>query len=121
MADSAIVFTPAEVSAYYAARVPNLRQRGKHSRGPCVVHNGQDDNFTVNLETGDCYCHSACGRGWDMIELELELTGADFKTAKEAVFKLVGRLDPEPIHTRKNGNSARRTPTKPSGNLQLSL
>jgi hypothetical protein len=114
MADSATRFTPAEVSTYYAARVPSLKLQGKHSRGRCPVHNGKDDNFAVNLESGAAYCHSVCGRGWDMIGLEQAITGADFRTAKKAVFHLMGRVEPDPPRSRKNGNPASPLPTKPT-------
>ena len=87
-------FTPSEVQAYYAARVPSLRiNNGQREwRGPCPVHNGKDPNFSVNADTGLAACHSACGgRGWDMISLEMELFNLDFARAKERVYELVGR------------------------------
>jgi len=49
VADSAIIFTPGEVSRYFAVRVPNLKQRGADElRGPCLIHKGKGDNFSVN-------------------------------------------------------------------------
>ena len=85
-------FTPPEVQAYYAARVPSLRiNRQREWRGPCPVHNGKDPNFSVNAETGLADCHSQCGRGWDIISLEQELFNLDFARAKERVCELVGR------------------------------
>jgi DnaB-like helicase C terminal domain/CHC2 zinc finger/Toprim-like len=84
-------FTASEVHAYYASQVPGLKQFGKELRGPCPVHNGKDLNFSVNIETGFAHCHSQCGRGWDVISLEMELTGVGFPQAKERVFDLVGR------------------------------
>jgi hypothetical protein len=92
-----ITFTQNEVSAYYTARVPNL----KGGRGPCPVHKGTGPNFAVNLETGEAFCHSRCECGWDMIALEMALAGSDFKAAKTAVFRLVGRSEPS------NGNNGR--------------
>jgi DNA primase len=89
---SSITFVPAEVSSYYAARVPDLKQRrATEWRGTCPVHDGTDDNFAVNAETGQACCHSQCGRGWDILALEQVLTGADFKTARAEVFHLIGR------------------------------
>ena len=65
-------FTPSEVSVYYAARAPKVRQNGREWRGPCPIHNGTGDNFTVNAETGMWYCHSQCGRGGSMFDLEMD-------------------------------------------------
>ncbi len=93
MTDSPINFTPGEVATYYAARVPHLRQREAELRGPCPIHNGKDDNFAVKSETGQWFCHSTCGRGGDMLELEKALSGANFVTAKAEVFRIIGRAD----------------------------
>jgi len=94
MRDSPTTFIPGEVFAYYAARVPTLKEaRGRERRGPCPVHGGKDDNFTVNPETGAAFCQSRCGRGWDIFALEQALTGADFKTAKAEVYRIIGRPD----------------------------
>jgi KaiC/GvpD/RAD55 family RecA-like ATPase len=89
-----VEFSQSEVARYYAARVPELSQRGKEWRGACPVHRGKNLNFAVNPETGQAHCHSACGRGWDVIGLEEALTGAEFQSAKAEVFQLVGRIDP---------------------------
>jgi CHC2 zinc finger len=87
-----MIFTSSEVRGYYAARVPSLRITNQREwRGPCPVHSGKDPNFAVNAETGLAQCHSQCGRGWDPISLEMELSGVDFPRAKEAVFQIVGR------------------------------
>lgn len=86
-----IRFSPAEISAYYRRRVPDLKQRGQEWRGPCPVHRGEDANFTVNSQTGAWYCHSQCGRGGGILTLEEELNNSDFNTAREEVFRIVGR------------------------------
>jgi hypothetical protein len=86
-----IDFSATEVKAYYAVRVPGLKRAGGELRGPCPIHNGKRDSFAVDPNTGRAYCHSQCGRGWDIIGLEQELTGADFMNAKDAIFDLVGR------------------------------
>ncbi len=116
MPEASVSFTPGEVSTYYAAWAPNLKQRGAELRGPCPIHGGKDDNFAVNRETGQGYCHSLCQKGWDMIGLQMDLTGADFKTAKDEVFRMVGRIGSEYRHngTPPNGNRAGTAPTKPS-------
>lgn len=121
MRDSPIRFTPAEVSSYYAARVPHLKQRrAAEWRGPCPIHDGKDDNFAVEPATGRWFCHSTCGRGGDILELEEALTGGDFPTWKAEVFRLVGRIEPEDRHhgIPTNGTSAgtaRAKPTKRTG------
>ncbi len=85
-------FTPTEVRAYYATRVPAVRITSHREwRGPCPVHQGKRDSFAVNGENGLATCHSQCGRGWDIVSLEMELSGVDFARAKEAVFHIVGR------------------------------
>jgi putative DNA primase/helicase len=117
MADSAITFTPGEVSIYYAARVPHLKQRrAAEWRGACPIHHGKNDSFAVDQETGQWFCHSTCGRGGDILELEAALTGGDFSSRKAEVFRLVGRIEPEYGRngTRTNGNSAGMAPSKPT-------
>ena len=85
-------FTHSEIRSYYASRVPALKQtNAKHWRCPCPIHNGKGENFSVDSDSGLCYCFSQCGKGWDVIGIEQELTGADFRTAKMAVWELVGR------------------------------
>jgi hypothetical protein len=90
-AQSAGDFSPSEVSAYYLARGPKLQQRGREWRGPCPVHKGTGDNFSVNAETGMWYCHSQCGRGGSMFDLEMALTNTDFPPAANEVRRIVGR------------------------------
>ena len=75
-------FSPSEVAAYYAARLPELQQRGREWRYKCSRHNGAGDNFTVNAETGAWYCHSECGCGGDIIELEMALTRCGFQNGE---------------------------------------
>jgi putative DNA primase/helicase len=102
VAGSAITFSPGEVSTYYSARVPHLKQRDAAEwRGPCPIHNGKRDSFAVEPETGRWHCFSTCARGGDIIVLEEALTGGDFKTAKAEVFRIVGRSESS------NGNRGR--------------
>lgn len=99
-----IEFTRAEVSAYYEARVPHLKQRGPQWRGACPIHHGKNSNFAVDAATGRWFCHSKCERGGDILDLEKELEGGDFPTRKAEVFRLVGRVEPEfRYNTRKHG------------------
>src|SRR5262245_40526147 len=114
MVDSAITFTPAEVSAYYAARVLHLNQRrAAEWRGACPIHRGKNDSFAVEPDTGRWFCHSTCGRGGDILDLEAALAGGDFPTRKAEVFRLMGR---EPGYRRNaphtNGNSAGQAPAE---------
>ena len=52
-------YTTAEIGAYYAARVPGLKQTvAKEWRGACPVHHGRDANFSVDPRTGLASCHS---------------------------------------------------------------
>lgn len=91
---SNLVFTPHEVRSYYATRFPELKQVGGEFRGPCPVHLGTRMSFAVNPTTGEAFCHSQCGRGWDIIALERDLMGVAFAEAKAAVFAIVGRSEP---------------------------
>ena len=63
---------------------------------------GKDPNFAAKLETGEWYCHSQCGRGGDILDLEQELSGADFRAAHAEVLRIVGR-PAENGGTRRNG------------------
>jgi DNA primase len=70
-----------EISAYYIARTPRVRQRGNEWRGPCPIHDGRDDNFAVNADTGLWFCHSRCRRGGSVYDLEMALGYCDFREA----------------------------------------
>lgn len=84
-------FSESEVRSYFGIRAPKLKQNGRQLRGPCPVHSGKDDNFSVELSSGMSFCHSRCGQGWDMISLEESLMGRKFADAKDSVFEIVGR------------------------------
>lgn len=85
--------TPEEFRTYYRVRVPLLNQgRAGEWRCSCPIHHGKrQDSFAVDPATGRWFCHSDCQCGGDPYDLEMKLTGADFKTAKTEVFRLVGR------------------------------
>ena len=85
-------FMRTEVGAYYAHRVPGLRQAdAKRWRGSCPIHGGKGASFTVSATTGRWFCFSQCGRGGDLIALEMELSGGAFVAARRSVFATVGR------------------------------
>jgi putative DNA primase/helicase len=89
--------TPSEVSEYYRVRMPRLDQRGNEWLAGCPIHNGKDPNFSVNAETGLWMCHSQCGRGGSIYDLEMALSSADFPDAAREVRRIVGRPDRRPI------------------------
>jgi putative DNA primase/helicase len=97
-----VEFTSIEVAAFYRVRAGKVRQSGKEWRGQCPIHKGERDSFAVDPQTGRWTCHSKCGRGGDILELEAALTGVAFPSAKAEVFRIVGRAD-SPKGTRSKG------------------
>ena len=89
-------FTRGEVRAYYAARVPSLKQRGREWRGPCPIHRGKRDSFSVNANTGLWCCHSECDDGGNVFDLEMKLTGRPFPEARTEVEQIAGRVSLPP-------------------------
>ena len=87
-------YAPGEIEAYFAERVPGLNRQGSEWRGPCPIHGGEHNNFTVKPETGQFFCHSQCQAGGSLIQLEMKLSGEDFKTAAAEVDRIVGRPSP---------------------------
>ena len=86
-----ITLSPHDIRAYYKDRLPELPQRDQEWRGPCPIHGGQRDSLAVNAETGRAFCHSTCGRGWDVPAFEQTLSGCDFRTAVQQISQIVGR------------------------------
>lgn len=86
-----ISFSPGEVSAYYATRVPKLRQRGNRWRGPCRLHGGKADNLSIDARTWRWRCWSGCNTGGDIVAFEMALTGAAFLDAVRTIESLIGR------------------------------
>ena len=87
-----ITLSSSEIVNYYAARVPDLLQRGKQWRGRCPIHRGRGYNFSVNPESGLWRCWSRCGRGGDTIALEIALTGDSWREAVATVEGIIGRV-----------------------------
>jgi len=102
----AVTFSILEVKAYCKVRLPPLQDRGAELRGPCLLHKGTRDSFAINAENGLWTCH-ACGRGGDLIQLERELAGTDFKTALAEVCRIVGRVDVPHTRNRRRSDSGR--------------
>ncbi len=84
-------FSKEEIIEYYRLRVKGIKLVAGKLRAPCPVHDGKDLNFSIDSETGRSFCHSSCGRGFDIISLEMELSASDFVKAKAEVFRLIGR------------------------------
>lgn len=86
-------FLPGEIAAYYRACAPKITQVGSQWRGPCPLHQGENDSFAIDPETGTWFCHSKCGRGGSLIDFEMELGGKSFAEAAADVRVLLGRPD----------------------------
>jgi CHC2-type zinc finger protein len=69
---------------------PNVRfrQRGRHWRAPCPLHDGRDLNFAVDVETLAWKCHSQCQAGGDAASFVMKTAQLDFR---EAVLELARR------------------------------
>jgi CHC2 zinc finger len=88
-------FLLGEIAAYYRERAPKIKQTGNQWRGPCPLHEGKNDSFSIDPETGTWFCHSKCGRGGSMIDFEMELGGKSFTDAARDVRAVTGRPECE--------------------------
>jgi hypothetical protein len=113
-----IQFTQDEVRRYISIRVPSLpaKSTSGERRGPCPIHGGKSENFAI-ANNGAWFCHSKCGRGGDIFELEKSLTGADFKEAKAQVFEIVGRFEQRAHEANENSNGSAKTHSATKGKL----
>ena len=87
-----ITLSLSDVTIYYKLRAPGLRQHGKRWRGPCPIHHGKHDSFSVDPDTGLWRCWSDCGRGGDIVNLEIELTGTTWREAVSELERIIGRV-----------------------------
>ena len=87
-------FTPWEIELYARHRRFGLKRTGNELRGPCPIHRGNGPNFALNRETGVWYCHSQCGRGGSLIDLEMLTQEMDFLPARASLFGIIGRPKP---------------------------
>jgi hypothetical protein len=85
--------SPAEIRRYYGRRVAKLHKSGGELRGPCPIHHGQRDSFSVNAQTGEWYCHSRCDRGGDIVGFEMAISGLEPKEARKSVLEILGRAN----------------------------
>jgi hypothetical protein len=99
----------AEISAFYADRAPDLKRPATGWwRGPCPLHEGEDDNFKVNPENGNWRCHSQCDEGGSMIKFEMKFSGVDYETALRNAHDVIeGQWQPvaKYVYTDEDGNS----------------
>jgi hypothetical protein len=89
-----VKFTEAEIAAYYRERLSKLMQRGRQWRGVCPLHQGARFSLSVNAQTGCWYCFAECARGGSLIDFEMTLTGATFKTALATACTIAGHRMP---------------------------
>jgi len=85
-----VEFRPGEIAAYYRERAPKITQTGGQWRGPCPLHEGKNDSFAIDPETGTWFCHSECGRGGSLIDFEIELGAKPFAEAARDVRAVIG-------------------------------
>ncbi len=103
-------FSGAEIKTWYQRRMDvNLVRTETHTT--CPIHNGERDSFSINSDTGLWKCHSECGIGGDIFDLEKLLTNAPFPRAKAAVYAILGRPDRQPREGAPvNGSESKQQP-----------
>lgn len=68
------------VQSDLAATGKRLHGRGSQYTGPCPLHNGSDNNFSVFYTKGQWFwhCHSRCGTGGDLFNYIMARDGLSF-------------------------------------------
>jgi len=85
--------TQGEVARLYKGYVPQIKQTGSQWRRPCLIHRGTNPSFSVDPETGAWHCHSKCGRGGSLVELQ-RILGAEVERAtRQQGRKIVATYD----------------------------
>ncbi len=86
--------TPGDIDAVLRAFVPKLdtfEQTGDELRGPCPVHEGTRESFSINVDTGAWFCHSECQRGGGLADLVSLLSNCSLADALVEIDKILGR------------------------------
>ncbi len=86
--------TSSEIDAVLRAFVPRLnafQQSGDELRGPCPIHDGARDSFSINVATGAWFCHSECNRGGGLADLVALLLHYSLPDALAEIDKILGR------------------------------
>jgi len=92
---------PADTAAVLRAFVPTIdqfRESGAELRGPCPIHGGTRDSFSINVQTGAWCCHSECKRGGGLPDLVSLLSNCSLADALAEIDRILGRQP-----TTKNG------------------
>jgi hypothetical protein len=74
---------------FYCERTP-LKASAGALRGACPIHHGTGPNFSVNIETGHWFCHTACKNGGDVFTFVERVAGYTFAEALEYIGEWAG-------------------------------
>ncbi len=67
--------------------IPNLLKIGRDHKVCCLWHNEKTPSMHYYESSNRLYCFGGCGRGYDAIDVYMQLNGVDFKSAVEALCK----------------------------------
>lgn len=85
------------------------RAQGGEWRGPCPLHQGKDDSFSLSAQSGRWTCHSRCGGG-DLVSLAQKLGEGPLAPALAEVERLAGRVAEAKPKRRTGGRSPSPAP-----------
>jgi DNA primase len=86
--------TTSDIDAVLRAFVPRLdafEQTGDELRGPCPIHDGARESFSINVATGAWFCFSECNRGGGLADLVSLLSNCSLSNALAEIDKILGR------------------------------
>jgi DNA primase len=86
--------TTSDIDAVLRAFVPRLdafEQTGDELRGPCPIHDGARESFSINVATGAWFCFSECNRGGGLADLVSLLSNCSLSDALAEIDKILGR------------------------------